>query len=870
MPRISRIYIVNHSHTDIGFTDEQDLCFRQHQEFIDQAIDLAESTADYPREAQYRWTCEVTGMTERFLDNASSAQFDRFRALQQNGKLDVAGMQYNMTPLLGIEQMMRSLYPIRRIQERHGIPISSAMQCDVNGISWLYADLLPQAGVNFLTMAVNPLRGYLPKPVPGAFWWEGPAGNRLLTWNGYHYLFGRSIAKLGDWRFAEENIAREIAKLEADESYPYDFLYCQATHPIRVDNGPPDPRMPDFVRDWNARGLQPTLEFTTPTAFAELLRTRHGDDLPVLRGDWLDWWSDGAGSSAYETGINRTSHQLLRIAEQLGSEFSSDVPRDRAANAFELTTLYDEHTWGAFASIATPQARWVKGQWNHKASYVYRASSEAHDLVARSAESLAATIGTAPTQGMFNLGDLDPDAAYPQPESNDILVLNTLPWERTVLVDQPELRGGAAPAGVLDCFFPREIPWGGLRPADIVRRARGVVPANGFAFFSAATELPADDLAADGRSIENRFYRLTIDPDTGALSEWIDKRSSYNFAGIWSGYQLGQYIYETIDDPRQRDALFAGDFSAEDFGHGITNTAFVRRTATRVTIEPPVIVMGDVSISVTIEAPGIRSGSVTYRLRTEESTLDIDWRLDKEPFDDVEAVFIAFPFGLESANFRADINGVPITPEAEQLPGTVRDWYPVGLWADVSDNERGVTLAPLDAPLLHLGGITTGRWARTLEPDGPNIMSWALNNHWMVNFQSRQQGEIPLRYRLTTHEGRCNDNDATRFAREQSTPPVVLRERSALAASSGSGISVTGEGIQLIHTKPADFGEGTIIRLQNLGSEASEAVVSNERMPITSATLTSFDERDLKSIDVDDGNVRVHVAPRAIQTLRLR
>ena len=869
MTTIKTIYVVNHSHTDIGFTDEQDLCFRQHQEFIEQALDLCDATVDYPTEARYKWTCEVTGMTERYLRAATPDQLDRFRTWQQRGSIDVAGMQYNMTPLLGVEQMIRSLYPIRRIRDEFNIPISSAMQCDVNGISWLFADLLPDVGVNFLTMAINPLRGHLPKPVPGAFWWEGPSGNRLLTWNGYHYLFGRSIAKLGDWRFAEENIAREIAKLENDDAYPYDFLYCQATHPIRVDNGPPDPRMPDFVRDWNDKGLQPRIEFTTPTAFAAMLRERHGDSLPVLRGDWLDWWSDGVGSSAFETGINRATHQLLEIAEQFGTETPPDVPRDRANQAFENTTLYDEHTWGAFASIASPQTRWTKGQWNHKASYAYRASSETHDMVARSAERIAASIGTAPTEGMFNLGDLDPDAAYPQPDANDVLVFNTLPWDRTVLVEQPELRGGAAPAGVLDCFFPREIPWGGLRPVDIRRRARGVIPANGFAFLTASTDVAATDLIADGLTIENAHYRVTVDAATGALSEWTDKASGHNFAGKWSGYQLGEYIYETVDDPRQRDALFYGDFSSEDFGYGIKDTNFVRHTASEITVDPGVLELGEVSISVTISAPGIRRGRVTYRLRTEERTLDVDWMLDKEPVDEVEAVFIAFPFALDSADFRAEINGVPITPEEEQLPGTVRDWYPVGHWIDVSDDRRGVTIAPLDAPLMHIGGITTGRWAGKLDPDGPNLMSWALNNHWMVNFQSHQSGEIPLRYRLTTHDGPCDDLAATRFAREQTSPVVVLRERSPLCESSGQLLNVTGECINVTNIKPADFGEGIIIRLQNLGTEPSVASISNPSKTIGAAWVTTPDERDISRVVVNDNSVEITVIPRAIQTVRV-
>ena len=48
MTQIRTLYIVNHSHTDIGFTDYQDVCFRQHAEFVGQALDLIEATAALP------------------------------------------------------------------------------------------------------------------------------------------------------------------------------------------------------------------------------------------------------------------------------------------------------------------------------------------------------------------------------------------------------------------------------------------------------------------------------------------------------------------------------------------------------------------------------------------------------------------------------------------------------------------------------------------------------------------------------------------------------------------------------------------------------------------------------------------------------
>ncbi len=875
MGSIKTLYIVNHSHTDIGFTDYQDLCFRQHADFIEQALDLCEATADYPEEARYRWTCEVTGTTERYFREATEEQKDRFRTWQARGGIDVAGMQYNMTPLLDTEQMIRSLYPVRRLRETHGVTINSAMQSDVNGVSWLFADLLPAMGIDFLTMSVNPSRGGVPKPVPNGFWWESPTGKKLLVWNGFHYLFGRNIAKLGDWRFVEESLQREVDNLENDPDYAFDFMYCQSTHPIRVDNGPPDARMPDFVREWNASGRSPRMVFTTPSEFGEILRERYGDALPTHRGDWLDWWSDGVASSAYETGMNRATHELLGIAETLGvwatggsrKPWSPALARD----AYENATLYDEHTWGGFASIERPQSLWVKAQWNRKASYAYSASSQAHDLVARATNDLAGKVSEGGIEGTFNLGDLDPDDAYRVPDNSQVLVINPLPWDREVLVDEPELRGGAAPAGVLDCFFPRDVSWGGFRPRLPIRRVQGTVPAYGYAFLDPASPPEATDLEATERGIRNAHYSITIDPATGGLEHWTDRDSGHDFAGTYEGYKLGQYVYEWVESEEQRDALFINDFSAPDFGHRPTDTPFRREAPTEVVIEEPVIDQGIASITVRIKANGIRQASCTYTLRTKTKSLDVDWLLDKEEVTDVEAVFIAFPFAMGEPRFRADINGIPLTPESEQLPGTVRDWYPISRWVAVSDAERGVTVVPLEAPLMHLGGITTGKWATELKPESPTLMSWALNNHWMVNFKASQGGEIPLRYRLTTHEGACDDGAATRFAREQASPVIALRDADPTGSATGQFLQVSDGPVHVIHIKPADFGEGVIIRLQNVGDEVGTATLSFPELTPKAAYLVTPDERDVRQLDLDAGsnNVDIAVEPRQVTSLRI-
>jgi len=71
---IKTVLECNRTHTDIDFTDYQDVCFRQHAEFNDRALNLIEATDDCPDEARYKWTCETPGLLSRYLRRASTRQ----------------------------------------------------------------------------------------------------------------------------------------------------------------------------------------------------------------------------------------------------------------------------------------------------------------------------------------------------------------------------------------------------------------------------------------------------------------------------------------------------------------------------------------------------------------------------------------------------------------------------------------------------------------------------------------------------------------------------------------------------------------------------------------------------------------------------
>ena len=50
-----QVYLLPHSHVDIGYTQLQTKVERNHWRFIEQSIEASRRTADYPPGAQYKW-----------------------------------------------------------------------------------------------------------------------------------------------------------------------------------------------------------------------------------------------------------------------------------------------------------------------------------------------------------------------------------------------------------------------------------------------------------------------------------------------------------------------------------------------------------------------------------------------------------------------------------------------------------------------------------------------------------------------------------------------------------------------------------------------------------------------------------------------
>ena len=156
------------------------------------------------------------------------------------------------------------------------------------------------------------------------------------------------------------------------------------------DNGPPDPTLADFVRQWNDRYVTPRLILPTHEQMFQEFEKRYGSTLPVVQGDFTPYWEDGAASTAAETAVSRAAADRLIQGEALWSMLSpASYPAAEYDSAWRNGVFYDEHTWGAHNSTEAPDLPFVKEQWQFKQKFALEADRASRELLAKALHSPA-------------------------------------------------------------------------------------------------------------------------------------------------------------------------------------------------------------------------------------------------------------------------------------------------------------------------------------------------------------------------------------------------------------------------------------------------------------------------------------------------
>ncbi len=876
MSKIDTVYLVHHSHTDIGYTLDQPILWEMQTRFIDEALDLAEQYADSKTDGAFRWTVETTVILQRWLQGASDRDIERFIQLERAGRIEVTGMYANITPLLDTDELIESFQVLRTLREKYGFTIRHAMNCDVNGENWSLVDVLIDLGIEGFTMAINSHFGGAFQPRPYVFRWQGPSGRTISVNNGWPYDKGW---REGIGRDAEDfaNVRWPRIQKYLDEiGYPLPIVLLQSYHPYG-DNGSAFNFTP-FIDAWNASGRSPRIVFATPSMWWAAVKP-HQDLLKTFRGDWTDFWNFGSISSAHEQAMNRTSRVRLRSADALyailnalpaSAKSSTPSGRQWARQSFERyrgqawhnLILWDEHTWGADESIRRPSSEDTSVQWHHKANFAYAARSLSL-LLQRDA-----------------LGDFARHVERQHPD--DILVFNPLPWERTVSGAVPHLV--TSPRGInTDTTAGRQSQDRDSVGEWVLPPTR--IPALGYSVIS-TDQLVKDSVDVPGsesRLVENHRYRLTFDQDKGGIISLYDKKLDWEWVDREAGYPLNGYVHETVADtthelPRRLIFQQNWDVPLAEIPSGWQIGWHAKRRTPQAVLSHKVFhTATGVRIVQELEAPGCEGHlTQTVFLPNFADYIECDSAWQQGLTTHPEAMYILFPFNVPKATARFDIGGQPVIPGDEQLPGVCRDYFTAQGWVDFANPEYGVTVALPENPMVQLGDFHFGDYQSEFKLGRSMLLGWVSNNYWETNFRAHQPGRVSAHYRILPYSGGFNENRAHRFSLETANDKLVVQQlgepamQSTLLPSSASLLVLPEPPVLTLHMKTAPDNSGMVVRLLNASDEPQWAEIKSGVLNIVGASKCDLLEQLQGDLAAQNGTVVVEVPARQVVTVYLK
>ncbi len=860
---IREILLLHHSHLDVGFTHSQPIVWEMHREFIDQALRLLADTAEWPPLSQPKWTCEVTEPLLRWLDCAGGGDLERFKAFLRQGRIGICAMRYNTSSLCGAELLKQQLAPVPELRRKLGARIAVAIQHDVNGVPWPFADLLIDAGIELLTMGVNPDHGRPVLPRPGVFLWTAPSGRRLLVMNGNAYTMFDQLLRTWDNSVARmrEGFMEYAAYLE-QKGYPHDFLYLTTTNPPEAwDNSPPNPWVAELVREWNQTAGSPRIRYVTPEDLLSRLREIPPASLPVLRGDWTDYWSFGIGSSAHETAVSRDARFCLERAELLQA-FRPAAPgrpllRVRG-KAWDRLSLYCEHTWTSWDPAPENPAS--------------RAQSRLKDALAHEARELAAYLLI---EGLEDLARNPFQSQRP----DHLLIVNLCQRARCANVRlpagwlepgkrlrarrfTPEAQKEAGEGGI--AYGPFQLPafgWKMVHLGELVRAAPS----------------PGIRLEEGGRSpasIESPYHRLSFDRSTGRVVGLLDKRLGWEVLPPGGQSAFFEPVRERPDPSADasRKAFYERDLDREKLDQSCWKTEWkAERQALQRVISCTAFRDEDsVSLVRELSGPGLDLLRQRITLRADSDVIELEALLQKQDQVQPEAFYFAFPLNLP-AGWRGhfDTAGVPVEIDAEQLAGSCRGWMSVDTFAALHAPGRCAALVCRDSTLVMPGGFFFGRLLSEVPRNPfPLLLAWPLNNYWYTNFPLTQPGIIRVRYGFLT-AGAFEAADLMTRAVEVIHPLIVHPAFCVGREPEGRFLVVEGKGVLVNHVGRAADERGIVVRLVNVGDTEAMVRFRLGGAPVGSAWVCGTLEDDRLPLPLVDGMAQIKLQPRALTLVRL-
>ena len=801
---IRQIFVVSHSHLDIGFTRPPDEVPRDYKDSIDTAIRLARENPDF------RWTIESAWMLQEWLRRTDDDELvGELTRLLKEGRLALGVAFGNMhSGLMGTEETNRLVYLGHDLRRKLGLEAPVAFQNDVPGFSWAFPRVLAGSGVKYLVNGLNIFIGGGNNLGLGKnpFYWVGPDGSRVLTWftydgymEGLHWKLGTEFQP----EELEQKVPRRLAWLEQN-GYQYDtYMLMRATG----DNSGPLAALGvlEAIREWNRKHPELPMKMSTADEFFRYLTGKYGDDFPKASGDATGHWATVKLRVPETAGKMRQASSALPAAEAAATIASivhgSTFPRHDFAEAWETMLTFQEHTTGS-GPWPDYHSRW-EADWNEAAQYAF------------------SLIGYSNTEQQFRKA-MD-RLASPVERRNvekSLMVFNGLSWRRsgfTVVEGLPaELHEG--PLVAVDLASGEEIPC-----EDIPNTKRHVM------FF-------ARDVPAVG-------YRLYSIKRAGSARS--DRERGFQLRGAWDDSGM---LTSILDSESGREMLLANP----ERTFGGLYLALDRKEHLEARIGPAEVraTEGALSRRVEFERPGSAlplTVLTTYRdTGYADLAFDVDLRVLREETAGHQAYGIALPLADSEELFIDGAGFVAHVPD-ERLPGSdTRQYTPQHFTHVRRAPDWGVTLANKEGFCIRPDMLFLVSWedmiVQTREEGVQRLVRGEPQSTAFQRFRFRLaiQPESPGEWKRMGAE--LNLPLRARFVQPDGIPPTQ------------EFFHISHPDVRLLAFKPAQFHAGWyMLRLQENAGAAAEGVQLSTPLPIFDAKLANtVEEFTDMSFDLGD------------------
>lgn len=782
-----QIYLVHHSHTDIGYTERQEKLTRYHVDFIRQAMNILDNIKSGKLDARgFKWQIENMWQIDNFYLMANPEEQRKFEQYVKNGDIGLSGNYLNMTELVDFEVLQKWISRARDYADARDLRMESGMSADINGYAWGYADALSSNGIKNLFCALHPHHGMFPlekKHQP--FFWQGPKGGKVLTWIGEHYHFGnelgfaphasssymifddiRSMRNSGRYfstdaettmveeeRILATRVSRFLEGLEK-EGYPYNFVPIMVSGCI-TDNAPPSAETAKRVQRLPKLLPGVSAQMATLDDFFDCVRA-NAKDIPTYSGDFPDWWADGIGSTANTVKIFRDAQRKYDLCRKLDPKGETgDAQLMEAAERNIM--LYAEHTWGYSSSISEPWDSMVASLEKKKDAYAVSANT----VVSKNLDTILASRGevTIAANRPQRFKVVNPHA-FAFHGTAKLYVefweyVDGLPFDPSAHVVVTDTQTGVK----LPCQHHKisrayeievalHLPAGGEKMLELHQ-----------SWENSSTLLNYPHVGADGIRdvvttralpempflIESDYFKVVVAQKEG-ITSIIDKNNGSELVLPGENAFCGIREVTPADDAHQCDVRRR---------MGRSRRCISTRRSVSVLIDSRIVESGDVYVTVRLSysLKGFKFYDVYLKLYKHSPMLEARICFHKDSVWSPENVYVALPFRTNGSNETwIDKTGCIMRPGLDQLLNTCQDFYLLQNGFVRKGQERDIIVACKDAPLITFGPHQVAPTVLCRgESDNINqgiVHSWIMNNYWETNFKADLGGFYEFSYTL--------------------------------------------------------------------------------------------------------------------------